>query len=315
MDAFWPPKIPDYYQLSLEVTAALRAKAPLVALETTVVTHGLPYPENIELARQMEHEVRSHGAVPATIGVLVGKVKVGMSAGDLENLVNTPNLYKISRRDFAPVLARMASGGTTVAGTLIAAYTTGIQVIATGGIGGVHRDAPFDISADLPELARSPVVVVCAGAKAILDLSATLETLETMGVPVIGYRTNEFPAFYSRSSGLSVSTRADSPEEVARIAQTHWKMGLKSALLVAVPPPEEVALPMGDVAGVIDQALAEASAAGIRGQAVTPFLLGRVSELTGRASLKANLGLLYNNARVAAEIAVAMAAGRRGKVA
>lgn len=301
------PTLPAAYQLSPEVARGRETKAPLVALETTVVTHGLPYPENIQLAGRMETTIRSQGAIPATIAVLQGKVLVGMDSAQLDALVNADPLRKISRRDFGPAIARLESGGTTVAGTLVAAHTAGIQVFATGGIGGVHRAAPFDISADLLELSQRPVVVVCAGAKAILDLPATLEYLETVGVPVLGYQTDSFPAFYSCASGLPVQTRVDSAQEVARIAQAHWELGISSAVLVAVPPPEAVALPPETVNTAIDQALAEAAAQGIRGQAVTPFLLGRVSELTGKASLKANLGLLLNNAQVAAQIAIELA--------
>lgn len=302
-------RLPAAYKLSPEIARARESQAPIVALETTVVTHGLPYPDNLQLAAQMEKEVRDQGAVPATIGVLNGKILVGMDPTQLEALVNTHPLLKISRRDFGPAIARSESGGTTVAGTLVAAHTAGIQVIATGGIGGVHRDAPFDVSADLPELSQRPVIVVCAGAKAILDLPATLEYLETAGVPVVGYQTDAFPAFYSRDSGLPVSARADSPEVAARIALSHWSLGITSAVLVVVPPPDEVALPVDSVSGAIEQALEEAASQGIRGQEVTPFLLERVSVLTGNASLKANLGLLHNNARVAALIAAALAAG------
>jgi pseudouridylate synthase len=297
-----------YLSLSPEIARTLASQGPVVALETTVVTHGLPYPANLQLAQDMETAVRSEKAVPATIGLLAGRIQVGMDCSNLETLVAAPDLRKISRRDYAPAIAQSASGGTTVAGTLIAAEAAGIQVFATGGIGGVHRGTPFDISADLPELAQSKVIVVCAGAKAILDLPATLEYLETVGVPVIGYQTNEFPAFYSRTSGLPVSARADSPTEIATIATTHWALGFTSALLVVVPPPDKVALPVEIVDGAIEQALLEARLQEIRGQAVTPFLLSRVSELTGKTSLKANLGLLLNNAKVAAQIAVAIAA-------
>lgn len=301
------PILPAAYKLSPEIARARDAKAPMVALETTVVTHGLPYPDNLQLAGRMEATVRSQGAIPATIAVLQGKVLVGMDSAQLDILVNAHPLRKISRRDFGPAIARRESGGTTVAGTLVAAHTVGIQVFATGGIGGVHRDAPFDISADLPELSQRPVVVVCAGAKAILDLPATLEYLETAGVPVLGYQTDSFPAFYSRDSGLPIPLRVETAREVASIAKAHWALGISSAVLVAVPPPKAVALPPEEVGAAIDQALAEAAAQGIRGQAVTPFLLGRVSELTGSASLKANLGLLLNNARVAAQIALELA--------
>ena len=295
-----------HFRFSPEASQAKRLKTPLVALETTVLTHGLPYPESIQLARRMEEIVRQEGAVPATIGVIDGMIHIGLEPEQVESLVSSSNLRKISRRDFGPAIAQSASGGTTVAGTLIAAHAAEISVFATGGIGGVHRDSPFDISADLPQLARTPVVVVCAGAKAILDLPATLEYLETVGVPVVGYQTDEFPAFYSIESGLPVSARADSPEDVAAIANAHWGIGLENAVLVAVPPPQDVALPADEVHGAIEQALAEARDQDVRGQAITPFLLGRVSELTGEASLKANLGLLHNNARVAAKIAKAL---------
>ena len=289
--------------LAAEVRQALAMHLPLVALESTVITHGLPYPENLQLARDMESEVRQQNAVPATVGVVDGRIYVGLDESQLEHLATGQNMVKVSVRDFAPAMVRGRSGGTTVAGTLLAANLAGLKVFATGGIGGVHRDAPFDVSTDLIGLSRTPLVVVCAGAKAILDIPATLEVLETYGVPVIGYQTDDFPAFYSRSSGLPVSARADTPEQVAQIAQAHWGLGLTSAVLVCVPPPEEVALPTEAVAGAINQALAEAQAAGIHGQAVTPFLLQRVGELTHGSSLRTNLSLLRNNARVAAQIA------------
>ena len=304
--------LPSAYHLADEVAHARAANAPIVALETTVVTHGLPKPDNLNLAHDMEAQVRARGATPATIGVLNGQIHIGMTPQQLAQLADAHPLRKISRRDFAIAIARQESGGTTVAGTMIAAHAAGIRVFATGGIGGVHRGAPFDISTDLQELSRTPVIVVCAGAKSILDLPATLEVLETLGVPVVGYQTDEFPAFYARSSGLPLTMRADTPQEVAAIAKAHWNLGLGSAILVTVPPPAETALPAGEMAAAVDQALADAQEQGIRGQAVTPFLLARVSELTGRASLRANLDLLLNNARVAAEIAAAYA--RRKKV-
>jgi len=299
--------LPSAYHLADEVAHARAANAPIVALETTVVTHGLPKPDNLNLARDMEAQVRARGATPATIGVLNGQIHIGMTPQQLAQLADARPLRKISRRDFAIAIARQESGGTTVAGTMIAAHAAGIRVFATGGIGGGHRGAPFDISADLQELSRTPVIVVCAGAKSILDLPATLEVLETLGVPVVGYQTDEFPAFYARSSGLPLTMHADTPQEVAAIAKAHWNLGLGSAILVTVPPPAETALPAGEMEAAVDQALADAQEQGIRGQAVTPFLLARVSELTGRASLRANLDLLLNNARVAAEIAAAYA--------
>jgi pseudouridine-5'-phosphate glycosidase len=296
----------NYIKLSKEVASAREMNAPIVALETTVVTHGLPYPENIELAAEMEAIIREEGVTPATIGVLHGKILIGMSPEELEELAVSPVKWKISRRDFAPVLAKGESGGTTVAGTLIVAKTAGIKVFATGGIGGVHRDAPFDISADLPELSNTSVVVVCAGAKAILDLEATFEYLETAGVPVLGYKTDQLPAFYSRDSGIQIPIRVDFPTEAAKIAQAQWDLGLKGAILVTVPPPDDFAMPSEEAQNAIEKALLEAKEKGISGKSVTPFLLGRVSELTGRVSLRANIGLLHNNARVAAQIAIAI---------
>jgi pseudouridine-5'-phosphate glycosidase len=295
--------LPRYFQLSSEVIQARESNAPLVALESTVITHGLPYPENLDLARDMESEVRHHGAIPATIALLDGLVHVGLDGDQLERLARETNLRKVSPRDLARLIFKQESGGTTVAGTIFLSEKTGIQVFATGGIGGVHRQPGLDISADLPQLATTPIIVVCAGAKAILDLPATLEYLETSSVPVIGYQTDEFPAFYSRSSGLPVSVRLDSPEDVIEFARAHWEMEMRSAILVTVPPPVELALTREAIEGAIDLALEEAAFENIHGQAITPFLLKRVSDLTGGASLRTNLGLLRNNARVAAQIA------------
>jgi pseudouridine-5'-phosphate glycosidase len=296
-------KLPEYFCLDPQVKTALLQGTPVVALESTVITHGLPYPENHTLAKDMEAVIRDHQATPATIAVIEGKVHIGLDQSALQFLASTEDMRKISVRDFAPAVAQQASGGTTVAGTLVAAEKVGIRIFATGGIGGVHRDAPFDISTDLSQLASSPVVVVCAGAKAILDLPTTIEQLETLGVPVIGYQTDEFPAFYSRESGLPVSARADSPEEVAVIAKAHWQIAGKRGLLVAAPPPIEAAIPAAEVKAHIEQALREAKLQNISGQVVTPFLLARVSQLSQGASLKANLALLKNNAKIAAQIA------------
>jgi pseudouridine-5'-phosphate glycosidase len=276
---------------------------PLVALESAVLTHGLPYPENIHTAQDMEAEVRGAGATPATIAVLDGAIRVGIGQAELERLATEKSLSKVSPRDLARMILNLESGGTTVAGTIFAAQAVGIKVFATGGIGGVHRDPRWDVSADLPQLARTPMIVVCSGAKAILDVPSTLEYLETSGVPVIGYQTGSFPLFYTRTSRLQVPTQAQNPEEVFALASAHWALGIESAVLVAVPPPIEVALPEEQLAEAIRQALDEARKERLRGQQVTPFLLSRVSELTGRASMRANLGLLRNNARVAAEIA------------
>ena len=308
-----PERLPPGYRLSEEVQAALEAGRPVVALESTVITHGLPYPENQGLALDMEKVVREMGSAPATIAVLDGRIRIGLAAGELKDLSRAKNAHKISSRDFGPAAAFRWSGGTTVAATLVAAHAAGIRVFATGGIGGVHRPRPgegcsTDVSADLIQLAQRPVVVVCAGAKAILDLPATLEYLETFSVPVIGYEVDEFPAFYSHASGLKVQVRAESAAEVARIARAHWGLGFQSAVLVVVPPPQEAALPQAEVAEAIEQALREAGERDLRGQAVTPFLLERVSELTGGASLEANLALLRNNAGVAAGIAGELAA-------
>lgn len=304
------PDLKRYLKISPEVVRAQAMGAPVVALESTVITHGLPYPENIKLAHDMESEVRRGGAVPATIAILEGKIHVGLANEQVERLADSPGLRKASPRDFARMLIKSESGGSTVAGTIFIAHMVDIKVFATGGIGGVHRQPQMDVSADLPQLARTPVVVVCSGAKAILDIPATVEYLETHGIPVVGYQTGEFPAFYSSSSGLPTSIRADNAEEILEIADVHWRLGLKSAVLVANPPPAEAALTEEEMRGAIEQALAEAEREGILGQAVTPFLLKRVSELTGEKSLRANLGLLLNNAKLAAEIAHGMGAYR-----
>ena len=289
----------------------MKIKKPIVALESTVLTHGLPRPQNLQLARDMERTVRETGAIPATIGFLDGKLHVGLNDADLERLANEENVYKVGPRDFAMVIAKKASGGTTVAGTMLASKGANIKVFATGGIGGVHRDAPFDISADLQALAAIPMIVVCAGAKAILDLPATLEYLETMSVPVVGFGTDEFPAFYSCESGLDVSVRLDTPQEVVQFARAHWNSGLQSAILVTNPVPEEEAISKTEMEPYIERANREAHAQGIHGQAVTPFLLSRIHELTNGKSMRANLSLLLNNARLAAEIAAALYSSER----
>lgn len=291
-------------QYSPEVENALKNGQPLVALETAVLTHGLPIPQNIELSLSLEEEVRQAGAVPATIGLLDGELHVGLTRQEVERLGQAePGTRKVSRRDFGVTIARKENGGTTVAATMIAAHLAGIKVFATGGIGGVHRNAPMDVSADLVELGRTPVLVVCAGAKAILDLPLTMEVLETQGVPVIGYQTNELPAFYSISSGLPLNIRVDRPEEAMEIAKAQWEAGLNSGVLVVVPPPADVGVPREKIEGIIEQAVHEAEEKHIIGSKVTPFLLSRVAELSGGESMKANLALLRNNARLAAEIA------------
>lgn len=288
------------------VRAALEAGRPVVALESSVISHGLPWPENLELARGMEATVRAGGAEPATIALLGGRVHVGLAEGDLEHLARASGVWKVSRRDLPVAIAQRRDGATTVAATMIAAHWAGIRVMATGGIGGVHRGGGADVSADLPELARTPVLVVCAGAKAILDLPATLEWLETWGVPVVGYGTSEFPAFYSRESGHPLDARADSPEEAAALAREVWGRGFPSGLLLCVPCPEEAALPAAEVEGAVAQAVREAELRGLRGKALTPYLLARVAELTAGRSKAANLALLRNNARVAAAVALSV---------
>lgn len=291
---------------SEEVEKARLGHKPIVALESTVITHGLPWPENLDLALSMERTVRENGAVPATIAILDGQVRVGLSGDELEALSKATGVRKVSVRDFGPVIGKGLSGGTTVAATMFVAEKTGIKVFATGGIGGVHRDAPYDVSADLPQLGRSPVVVVCAGAKSILDIPKTAEYLETQCVPVIGYQTDAFPAFYSVDSGLKVEFRADTALEAAQIAEAHWNLGLRSGVLLVVPPPAATAVPIDRIEEVIKQALAQAVEADIHGSAMTPFLLARVKELSGGDSLRANLALLLNNAAVAAQVAVGM---------
>ena len=295
------------YQVDQIIIEALRNNKAVVALESTVITHGLPYPENLQLALDMEKTIINLGATPATISVIKGKVNIGTSLEDLEFIAQSKNLKKISIRDFGPAAAKEDSGGTTVAGTLAAANLAGIKVMATGGIGGVHRRSKHDISTDLIQLSRTPMILVCAGAKSILDLPATLEKLETLGIPVIGYKTNEFPAFYSKHSGLPVSAKADSSKEVVKIAQAHWKLGLQSTILVVAPPPDDIALDHLELEAVINEALDELEDKNIKGQAVTPYLLNAVKEKTNGKSLIANLGLLTNNASTAAQIAVDLA--------
>lgn len=294
--------LPKYFKFSKEVGAARQHGQPIVALESTVITHGLPRPQNLALAREMESVVRAEGVVPATIAVLDGRVCIGLEPDELQRLAADEGARKLSSRDLAPAVTAVASGGATVAAALRIAAMAGIRVFATGGIGGVHRGSQWDVSADLSELARQPVLLVCAGAKAILDLPATREQFETLGVPVVGYLTGDFPAFYSVESGLPTSARADSPQDAANLARTHWELG-GGGVLLAAPPPAESALPRAQVETWIAQALAEADAQGIHGQAVSPFLLKRVSELSGGRSLQANLALLKNNAGIAAQVA------------
>jgi pseudouridine-5'-phosphate glycosidase len=294
--------------LTDEVASALAAGRAVVALESTIVTHGMPYPRNLETALGVEDVVRAHGAVPATIAVVDGRPRVGLGPDELEKLAAGEGVAKASRRDLAALVAARRSAGTTVAATMFLAHLAGIRIFATGGIGGVHRGAEttFDISADLDELARTPVTVVSAGAKSILDLPRTLEVLETRGVPVIGVGTDEFPAFFSRSSGLPVDHRVDTPEELALVIAAHLALGLPSGILVANPVPEADALDGDEIDAAIDEAVRDAERAGIGRRELTPYLLGRIVQLSGGRSLTANVALVRNNADLAARTAVAL---------
>jgi pseudouridine-5'-phosphate glycosidase len=293
-----------------EVRAALAAGRAVVALESTIISHGMPYPQNVATALQVEGEVRAHGAVPATVAVVDGRLKAGLSRAEIEGLGRAgPSVPKLSRRDLPLAVAAGQTGATTVAATMIIAALAGIRVFATGGIGGVHRGAgeSFDISADLLELARTPVAVVCAGVKSILDIRLTLEVLETHGVPVVGYGTDRLPAFFARDSGFGVDARLDTPAQIARALQAQWAMGLRGGMVIANPVPAAYALPADVMNAAIHRALGEAATSGITGKAITPFLLARVNELTGGDSLAANIELVLNNARLAAAIAAALA--------
>ena len=299
-----------YLDISPEVKAALEAGKPVVALESTIISHGMPYPKNVETALLVEQTLRDNGAVPATIAVIGGRLKAGLSKEEIEYLGKTGRgVAKASRRDLPALVARGADGATTGTTTMIIAHMAGIQVFATGGIGGVHRGAEttMDISADLEELAQTPVMVVCAGAKSILDLGLTLEYLETKGVPVIGYGTEELPAFYTRKSGFGVDYRVDSPEELAAMFAAQRDLGYKGGMLVTNPIPEEYAMPKDVIDAAIEQALRECKEQGVHGKETTPFLLARVVELTGGDSLESNIQLVLNNARVAARTAAALA--------
>jgi len=296
-----------YLDIHPEVAAALAAGKPVVALESTIISHGMPYPQNVQTALAVEKIIRENGAVPATIAIIGGRLKAGLSAEEIEYFGKKGQaIHKASRRDLAVLCARGEDGATTVTTTMIIAHMAGIRIFATGGIGGVHRGAEttMDISADLEELAQTPVMVVCAGAKSILDLGLTLEYLETKGVPVIGYGTDELPAFYTRQSGFGVDYRIDTPEELAAAFKAGHEMGLKSGMLVTNPIPEEFAMPKETIDAAIDQAISECNAKGIHGKETTPFLLARVAELTGGDSLASNIRLVYNNAKVAALTAV-----------
>lgn len=297
-----------FLQFSPEVQAARAAGKPIVALESTIISHGMPYPQNVQTAREVEQVIRDAGAIPATIALIDGRICVGLADEQLEQLGNAKDALKVSRRDLAYVLAEKKLGATTVAATMICAALAGIEVFVTGGIGGVHRGAEtsFDISADLQELARTNVAVVCAGVKSILDIGLTLEYLETHGVPVVSVGQPGFPAFFTRESGFNADFQLDTPEQQARFIRTKWQLGLTGGVVVSNPVPAASAMENGEIDGIIAQALREADAQGVKGKAVTPFLLARIKELTGGRSLATNIALVKHNALVGARLAVAL---------
>jgi pseudouridylate synthase len=299
--------MPGYLTIPPQIQDALHSGQPVVALESTLITHGLPYPDNVQTALSMEAAVREADAVPATIAILKGVITVGISGDDIARLGQAENVRKCSRRDLPIAVGLGEDGATTVAGTMIVAHMAGIRVFATGGIGGVHRGHPFDVSADLIELGRTPVAVVSSGPKSILDLPLTLETLETQGVPVIGYGVDNLPAFYTRDSGLPVDARVDTPEQAAAIIAAAVALQAHNGLLITVPVPQGKGIAHEVAEAAIEQAVQEADAQGISGKAVTPYILGRVEGITGGASMEANTALLRNNAHVAAQIAAALA--------
>ena len=298
----------SFLLFSPEVAAARAAGKPVVALESTIISHGMPYPQNVQTAREVEQIIRDAGAVPATIAIISGKICVGLSEDQLELLGSSPDAMKVSRRDLAYVLSTGRLGATTVAATMICAQLAGIEVFVTGGIGGVHRGAEtsFDISADLQELAHTSVAVVCAGVKSILDIGLTLEYLETHGVPVLSVGQPGFPAFFTRESGFKADFQLDTPEEQASFIRTKWQLGLKGGVVVSNPVPEQSAMPAQEIDAIIRQALGEADVQGVKGKAVTPFLLARIKELTGGRSLATNIALVKHNALVGARLAVAL---------
>ncbi|MDK2919751.1 MAG: pseudouridylate synthase [Candidatus Petromonas sp.] len=295
-----------YIDISSEVASALKENKPVVALESTIISHGMPYPVNVETALKVEEIVRGNGAIPATIGIMEGKLKVGLTVEEIEHFAKNDDIVKVSRRDIPFIIAKKLNGATTVAATMIIASLAGIKVFVTGGIGGVHRGAQqsFDISADLMELAKTDVAVVCAGAKSILDIGLTLEYLETQGVPIVGYKTEEFPSFYTRKSGFKVDYRVDTIEELANAVKIKWDLGLKGGLVIGNPIPEEYEMDYDVINRSIEDALYEAKKAGIKGKETTPFLLSKVKKLTEGKSLESNIRLVYNNAEVGAKLAV-----------
>lgn len=298
-----------YLDINPEVEKALKEGKPVVALESTIISHGMPYPKNVETALETERIVRENGSIPATIAILKGRLKVGLTREEIEYLGKGKDVIKTSRRDIPFIIAKGADGATTVASTMIIAALAGVKVFVTGGIGGVHRGAQetFDISADLQELAHTNVAVVCAGAKSILDIGLTLEYLETFGVPVVGFGTEEMPAFYTRKSGFNVDYRVDAPEEVAAALKTKWDLGLNGGMIIANPIPEKDQMDYDTINKAIESSLKEAKEKGIKGKETTPFLLAKVKEITGGDSLESNIQLVYNNARVGSKIAVELA--------
>ena len=295
----------SYIEIHPTVKKALEENLPVVALESTIISHGMPYPENIKMANRVEEIIRNEGAVPATIAILNGKIKVGLTPTELEELAKSKDVVKVSKRDFGFVLSQNKTGATTVSATMLIAEMVGIRVFATGGIGGVHRGAEktFDISRDLEELANVSVAVVCAGAKSILDLGLTLEFLETKGVEVLGYQTKELPAFYSRESGFNLDYAMETPEDIAKLIHAKWNLGLKGGVVIANPIPKAFSMDSNVINSVIDQAILDANQDGIKGKDTTPYLLSKVKEITKGQSLDANLELVYNNAKLAAQIA------------
>jgi pseudouridylate synthase len=294
----------NYVQISEEITTAIDEKIPVVALESTIISHGMPYPRNFETAMEVESAVRNNGAIPATIAIIRGVIKIGLTNADIEFLSSDKNILKASRRDIPVIISQKLSASTTVSATIICANLASLKIFATGGIGGVHRNASetFDISADLTELANTNIAVVSAGVKSILDIGRTLEYLETLGVPVIGYNSDEFPAFFTRESGYKVNYRINSAREIAEVIKTKWNLGLKGGVLIANPIPEEYSIDKKESDSAIEKAIQSADKKGIKGKEVTPFLLSEVNKITGGSSLEANIRLVQNNAKLAADV-------------
>lgn len=297
-----------FIEISEEVQSALNESKPIVALESTIISHGMPYPQNYETAKEVENMVRTYGAVPATIAILNGKIKVGLGEDDLQILSNSGNILKASRRDIPVIVSEKLNAATTVSATMICAALAGLKIFATGGIGGVHRNGndSLDISADLTELSLTNIAVVSAGVKSILDIGLTLEYLETLGVPVIGYGTDEFPAFYTRQSGFKVNYKLDTPEQIGSMIKTKWELGLNGGVIIANPIPQEYSMDKNKIDTTIETALKNADAKGIKGKDVTPFLLGEIKNITGGSSLDSNIKLVLNNAKLAAQISASL---------